>query len=729
MENNYDQLFIDECIRQLQGDKCTFLHAGETPVCKHWLNGACQYGDNCYNLHPEDQGVPAARDHSAQSSQSKGKPCYFFNLGKCRYGEKCHFLHEVQEVEDSSSQQSSFQSYEEEEDDDNYEDEEVVVCEHYLKGICNYGEKCWKEHPRDATVVCDHFLKGNCNFGESCWKLHVAPTTKQENRKVEVKKEEVDDRPYCDHFQRGVCTFGAACWKRHEMLPLYKAEFAPTVEERVNSRGALEENFNTVQLNSARSTPCSDDDIFLSDSDEELKPVIRKVIPVKKIKKAPPPPENIYEVLGADTTSPMLSEVEGDDGEDDDNSSIGSKGDGQLHQDINGFLVPEEPMSNAEKKRLKKAKKKEKEREENLKKIEKLKVEGNAHFREEKYSAAVKSYTSAISLCGANNPTPAIFNNRAAAHMMLENFPQALRDAKKVTQFEPNNPKAHHRIVKCCIALGKFEEGKLSLEKIDSSSDDEFAIMSMQLGRAAALEEEAGKARERKDYREAAVFLEEAQEFCQHCPRLRSLHALCLALQGKVTVASRLISTIEARSPTLQFAQGLCHYYRDDLDRALTCLTECSREFPEASRWRERCVAMQSAVVMGARGLKAGSYIKAKAAYDRGLTEDTSNKAYMARVYFLRAQLHESYDRFDEAIEDCGRCIDLQPSHQQAWATRSIPFEALELISLAFFRGQLRLVKEDWAGGVEDLDEAHRLQPSPQVMLMGWYIWLNDSAK
>ena len=649
-------------------------------MCKHWLNGACQYGDNCYNLHPKDQVVPAAaRDNFAQSSQSKGKPCYFFNLGKCRYGEKCHFLHEVQEVQDSSSQQSSFQSYEEEEeDDDNYieEDEEVVVCEHYLKGICNYGEKCWKEHPRDATVVCDHFLKGNCNYGDACWKLHVAPTTKE--KKVEVKKEEVDERPYCDHFQRGVCTFGAACWKRHEMLPLYKAEFAPTVEERVGSRGALEENFNTVQLNSARSTPCSDEDLFFSDSDDESKPVVRKAIPVKKVKKAPPPPENIYEVLGADTISPVSSELE-EEGEDDDNSSIGSKGDANVHLHSNGFLEPEEErgrehLSNSEKKRLKKAKKKEKEREENLKKIEKLKEEGNAHFKEFRYSAAVKSYTSAISLCGANNPTPAIFNNRAAAHMMLKNYPQALRDAKKVTQFEPNNPKAHHRIVKCCIALGKFEEGKLSMEKIDPSSDAEFSLMSKQLTRAATLEEEAGKARERRDYLEATVLLEEAQDICQHCPRLRSLHALCLSLQGKVTEASRLISTIEARSPTLQFAQGLCHYYRDDLDRALTCLTECSREFPEASRWRERCVAMQSAVVMGARGLKAGSYIKAKAAYDRGLTEDTSNKAYMARVYFLRAQLHESYDRFDEAIEDCGRCIDLQPSHQQAWATRSIPF-------------------------------------------------------
>lgn len=42
--------------------------------------------------------------------------------------------------------------------------------------------------------------------------------------------------------------------------------------------------------------------------------------------------------------------------------------------------------------------------------------------------------------------------------------------------------------------------------------------------------------------------------------------------------------------------------------------------------------------------------------------------------------------------------------------------EHLFLTSL--FRGQLRLVKEDWAKGVEDLEEAHRLQPSPQVVLL-----------
>ena len=32
-------------------------------------------------------------------------------------------------------------------------------------------------------------------------------------------------------------------------------------------------------------------------------------------------------------------------------------------------------------------------------------------------------------------------------------------------------------------------------------------------------------------------------------------------------------------------------------------------------------------------------------------------------------------------------------------------------------RGQLRLAKEDWAGGVQDLEEAYSLQPSPQVII------------
>ena len=670
-------------------------------MCKHWLIGACQYGENCYNLHPEDQRLPgaAAREKTGGSSQSKGpKPCYFFNLGKCKFGEKCHYLHEVQEAADSSSHQSSFQSYEddeeeEEEEEDIYiedeEEEEVGVCEHYLKGICSFGDKCWKEHPRDATVICDHFQKGLCTYGDTCWKLHVQPpttTTKQNTKRVEVrKKEEVDDRPYCDHFQRGVCTFGDACWKKHEMLPLYKAQFAPTVEERVPSRAALRENFNTVRLNSARCTPCSDDDIFISDSEDEVipQPVVKKVVPTKKVKKTPPPPENIYEVLGEESIVAVSSEQEDEEEEEEEagnGDSFGSREDvscNGFHEHEPEEEVSRENMSNSDKKRLKKAKKKEREREENLKKIEKLKEEGNGHFKEFRYSAAVKSYTAAISLCGANNPTPAIFNNRAAAHMMLENYPQALRDAKKVTQFEPNNPKAHHRIVKCCLALGKLEEGRVSLEKIDPSMDPDFSSMSKQVEKVASLEEDACLARERKDYMLATLLLEEAQEISQHCPRLQSLHSLCLALQGKVREASRLISMIEAKSPTLQFAQGLCHYYRDDLDRALSCLTDCSREYPEASMWRERCVAMQAAVVGGTRGLKAGSYSKAKAAYDKGLTVDTSNKVFMARLYFLRAQLHESYDQFDEAIEDCGRCIDLQPSHKQAWATRFYFFRVL----------------------------------------------------
>ena len=110
-------------------------------MCKHWLIGACQYGENCYNLHPEDQRLPgaAAREKTGSSSQSKGpKPCYFFNLGKCKFGEKCHYLHEVQEVVDLSSHQSSFQSYD--------YDEEVICTSYYSKlEPLENGEVCGRE--------------------------------------------------------------------------------------------------------------------------------------------------------------------------------------------------------------------------------------------------------------------------------------------------------------------------------------------------------------------------------------------------------------------------------------------------------------------------------------------------------------------------------------------------------------------------------------------------------
>ena len=52
---------------------------------------------------------------------------------------------------------------------------------------------------------------------------------------------------------------------------------------------------------------------------------------------------------------------------------------------------------------------------------------------------------------------PAFYGNRAACHMMLGQFVQALEDARTSVQLDPNFVKGYVRVAKCCVALGELQ--------------------------------------------------------------------------------------------------------------------------------------------------------------------------------------------------------------------------------------------------------------------------------
>jgi hypothetical protein len=55
-----------------------------------------------------------------------------------------------------------------------------MLCEHFIKGHCKFGDKCRDEH--DKSVCRDYYFKGDCRRGPSCKFHHV-------ERQSEEKKE------------------------------------------------------------------------------------------------------------------------------------------------------------------------------------------------------------------------------------------------------------------------------------------------------------------------------------------------------------------------------------------------------------------------------------------------------------------------------------------------------------------------------------------------------------
>jgi tetratricopeptide (TPR) repeat protein len=85
-----------------------------------------------------------------------------------------------------------------------------------------------------------------------------------------------------------------------------------------------------------------------------------------------------------------------------------------------------------------------------------LKEQGNQAFKERRFGEAVRLYTQCIEL----DPTNIVYyNNRAAAHYGMQNYYEAIGDAKKSNSISSNS-KAHVRMAEAYWALGKLEMAK-----------------------------------------------------------------------------------------------------------------------------------------------------------------------------------------------------------------------------------------------------------------------------
>eukprot|EP00435_Cladocopium_sp_Y103_P006090 s1427_g1.t4 len=218
------------------GETCNFKHVtDDRPVCRHFLQGKCTYGDVCGFSHQGDQGTKPAL-HAVTPSDDRSI-CRHFLEKKCTFGDLCRFSHEVTSGLTSSNHEDDRHG----EIVDRFQMLFVAMskstCRHFLEGKCNFGDFCRFSHevlppakavPQDSTMrgddrpTCRHFLEGKCNYGDQCHFGHeiLPPVSLAVPQDSTMRG---DDRSICRHFLEGKCYFGDLCRFGHEEVPSVKA--------------------------------------------------------------------------------------------------------------------------------------------------------------------------------------------------------------------------------------------------------------------------------------------------------------------------------------------------------------------------------------------------------------------------------------------------------------------------------------------------------------------------
>ncbi|CAK9011360.1 unnamed protein product [Durusdinium trenchii] len=152
------------------------------PVCRHFLEGKCTFGDLCRFSHDAPRGPIFNSQGAEKTAVADDRPvCRHFLEGKCTFGDLCRFSHDAPRGPIFNSQGAEKTAVA----------DDRSVCRHFLEGKCTFGDACRFSHalpgahsswgfPVDERPVCRHFLEGKCTYGHDCRFSHDAMAGRQE---------------------------------------------------------------------------------------------------------------------------------------------------------------------------------------------------------------------------------------------------------------------------------------------------------------------------------------------------------------------------------------------------------------------------------------------------------------------------------------------------------------------------------------------------------------------
>lgn len=332
---------------------------------------------------------------------------------------------------------------------------------------------------------------------------------------------------------------------------------------------------------------------------------------------------------------------------------------------------------------------------------EEAKQRGNELFKNAKYREAVQVYTEAL----AHEPTSdVLLLNRSAAYMALNEYAKALADSERVVQLQAPEPsaKALLRLSKCQLGRGEPEQAMRTLTPLlahtagtdaEQKQAHDVDLQAREMQRHLTTID--AYCRE-KNWTLASIALDQAQSIMKltdaTSPRAWQVKRVMLLLQrGQLGQAQTLAMDIYRADPSDTGAIMLgarILLANNDVQKALQQSQMALRLDPDmqqAKQFLRKCKALSSLKDEANAAFKTNCTDQALAKYaellqvaDQNIEVDGEAKKFKSVIHSNRAILLSKIGRYNEAISDCTRALQLDASFTKPLKTRARAYQLNE---------------------------------------------------
>lgn len=315
---------------------------------------------------------------------------------------------------------------------------------------------------------------------------------------------------------------------------------------------------------------------------------------------------------------------------------------------------------------------------------EERKNEGNNLYKIRDYKLALRCYSDAVQLCPNN---ASYLGNRSACYMMLGNYADALKDARKSISIDENFEKGYIRVAKCCLALGDLIGTEQAIKKFLEIAPNGEASVKLEidaLKQLRMLEEKARDCYDKQDYRTCLYHMDNALKLSPVSRKYQLLRAECLALLGRLEEANDIaISIMQCESSNVDaiFVRGLTLYYGDNIDKGIMHFERALALDPDhkhAKIWRSKAKSLREKKEKGNELFKNFKFRDALIMYTEALQIDPQNKDTNSKLYYNRALVNTKLGNNAEAIVDCTEALKINETYLKALLKRAKCYYDLE---------------------------------------------------